>query len=70
MANVWILMYNAEEVHIDEEGETTYTESNPIRVYQQRATAFAKMEQANAEAGPYQSDGTHHYYSLEEVAYV
>lgn len=50
--------------------DKVFTESTPIRVYQQHATAMAKMEQANQEAGTTDENGNNQYYSLEEVAYV
>jgi len=70
MANVWVLMHNVEVTYVHDGEDGVSTTSTPIRVYQQRATAFAKMEQANQEAGATDEDGNHQYYSIEEVAYV
>lgn len=68
MSSVWVLMYNVEVT--DSGVEYIRTDKEIVRAYQQRATAFAKMEQANAEAGEHDKDGNSHYYSIEEVNYV
>lgn len=70
MATVWVLMHNVEVPGCEWGHDGTVTRSVPIRVYQQRATAMAKMEQANRESGATDSDGNHQYYSIEELSYV
>jgi len=61
-------MYNVEVT--DSGVEYMHTDKEIVRVYQQRATAFAKMEQANTEVGERDKDGNNHYYSIQEVNYV
>ena len=70
MANVWVLMHNVETTTDNGYYVATYTASKPIRVYQQRATAMAKMEQANEQSSGTDENNNPTYYSIEELAYV
>lgn len=70
MSSVWVLMHNVEIPCVHAGEESLATESKPIRVYQQRATAMSTMDRANTELGKRDKDGNHQYYSIEEVNYV